>query len=133
MTCPGLNSCTKKSCVEQERCINIASVPSYWSKKGKLMNKGEKVDCRVNQSLCNKKRVCKILGQCILLHPDIKGNKQHENHLRKQLTMKEVVKYLEKIRPGLKRIGDRKYYRPDARFTREVAMPLFDNLEKGKR
>ena len=135
--CVGLKHCLKKSCIEQERCEISLYWEAFWREKAKsgvevpvkyqpkkvikkILHAGyhrgqrKKVlypDC--GQHLCNKHKVCEILGQCVLQHADIKGKKHHENYLRKQLSFKDVVRYLENLKPALKRIGPRKYYRPE--------------------
>jgi len=126
--CYGVFRCEKKTCIEQDRCFGKIAFQGHWKirtpknekkKPRKSFPRCEVVypgRCAQNMHNCNKPEVCSILGQCILLHPKIKGNKIHENYLRKELPLKSVIKYITKTMPSLKRIGQRRYYKPEIEF-----------------
>lgn len=101
--CVGIDLCSRKNCIEQERCL----FPTRPGKKDRI-NK-----CQVNKKFCSNAKSCEILGQCILDHPLVKNDKLALRQLRKPLDINGVVKIISKLMPPLNRIGLRRFYKPD--------------------
>lgn len=120
--CPGLwEKCSKKSCIEQEQCVDQAYWVSYWKNKYQVAKEANikanmlYADCGLKNWACNKRNTCKLLGQCILNHPLVANDKMAAKQLRKSIDRKAVVKILECLMPSLKRVGKRRYYKPDSK------------------
>jgi hypothetical protein len=90
--CIGLKLCSKKNCIEQERCL----FPEEKVKKKAKVNQ-----CQLNKKFCTNSRACEILGQCILDHPLVKKDKQATKQLRKQMDINSVVKIITRLMPSL--------------------------------
>lgn len=90
--CIGINLCSRKNCLEQERCL----FPEEKVSKKVKVNR-----CQVHKKFCSNARSCEILGQCILEHPLVKADKQATKDLRKPSTIERVVKIAERLMPTL--------------------------------
>lgn len=88
--CIGLKLCSKKNCLEQERCL----FPEEKAEKKLKVNR-----CQIHKLFCTNGRACEILGQCILDHPVVKKDKQATKQLRKQMDINSVLKILSRLMP----------------------------------
>lgn len=115
MNCVGLDLCSKKNCLEQERCVFNISHPVQYplkrgSKKKKHTTKEPRVElCQTNIKFCTNQRACEILGQCILDHPLVKADKLATKQLRKPHQLSEIIRIITRLMPSLKRIGTKRY------------------------
>lgn len=91
--CIGLKLCSKKNCIEQEKCL----FPEQKVEKKVKINR-----CQINKKFCTNGRACEILGQCILDHPLVKSNKNATKMLRHPCHINQVVKVIERLMPSLK-------------------------------
>lgn len=80
MSCVGIDFCSKKNCLEQERCVFNVNRHIEWveikrgPKKQKKRNIRTQKKCQFGKLPCNKERICTMLGQCVLEHTLIKDN-----------------------------------------------------------
>lgn len=98
--CIGINLCSKKNCLEQERCL----FPEEKAEKKSRVNR-----CQIHKKFCTNGRACEILGQCILDHPLVKKDKQATKQLRKQMDINSVVKIITRLMPSLNRRRKKKF------------------------
>lgn len=102
--CVGINFCSVKTCLEQGRCkFNINRHIEF---------KPAIPSCQVHLMFCINQQACEILGKCIQEHPLVKKDKMARKQLRKQCGINTIIKIMERLMPPLKRIGQRKYYKP---------------------
>lgn len=120
--CVGIDFCSKKNCLEQERCV--FNVPRHieWvepqkgpkKKRNKTASNEPKINlCQMHKKFCSNQRACEVLGQCILDHPLVKDNKQALRQLRRPRTLNDVVKIISRLMPSLNRIGRRRFYKSE--------------------
>lgn len=102
MMCIGINLCSKKNCLEQERCL----FPEQKAKKKVKLN-----PCRIDKFRCTNGRACEILGQCILDHPLVKNDKMASKQLRKKMDINSVLKIITRLMPSLDRRKNKKHAR----------------------
>jgi len=111
MSCPAWEDCNKKSCMENEQCVN----KEYWNsasglihrqtiRKDKESDKKDTVDghnpCPKGESkFCNKRTTCEFLGQCIFTISAVKGNKALIKALSGKKSMKQVIEVFAKHNP----------------------------------
>jgi len=98
--CIGLRLCSKKNCIEQEKCL----FPEAKSKKKVKVN-----PCQVDKFRCTNARSCEILGQCILDHPLVKQDKMASKQLRKKMEITAVIKIITRLMPSLDRRRKKKF------------------------
>lgn len=98
--CIGINLCSKKNCLEQDRCL---------FPEEKAENKTRINRCQIHKKFCTNGRACEILGQCILDHPMVKKDKQATKQLRKQMDINSVVKIITRLMPSLDRRRKNKF------------------------
>ncbi len=101
MICPGINNCNKKSCLEQEKCLNIHHLNGRHKKINKLtaydnLRTYLYADCHLREHFCNKPSICKILGQCLLTHPLVINNSVLYNYYQKEVSIHAVIKAFKK-------------------------------------
>lgn len=118
MSCVGIELCGKKNCLEQERCVFAPAHVTYIPNRKKKFKKQKKEKlraprCDMHIKFCINKRACDILGQCIQKHPLVVKDKMAARQLRSPSEMKVVVKIISRLMPSLKRLGQRKYYKPE--------------------
>ena len=91
--CVGIDFCSKKNCLENERCL----FPQQKAPKKVKINK-----CQFSKKFCSNKRACEILGQCMLEHPAVLANKTFKRELQKTKDLKAIaaifVRYLVKVK-----------------------------------
>jgi hypothetical protein len=108
--CIGLKLCSKKNCIEQDRCL---------FPEEKAAQKTRTNACRIHLKWCTNERACEILGQCILEHPLVKRDKMATKELRKKCDINRVVKIISKLMPSLDRSTKNKTKRHASRNTRK--------------
>lgn len=91
--CVGIDHCTKKNCLEQEKCL----FPQEKTDKKLKINQ-----CKIHKKFCSNTRVCKILGQCMLDHASVKGKKQVSKELRTAKGVNDTLKIFERLIPWKK-------------------------------
>lgn len=96
--CIGINLCSKKNCLEQERCL----FPTEKAAKKVKINQ-----CQIHKKFCANERACEILGQCILDHPLIKSDELATKELKKRTSFNQVVKIVTRLMPTLNRTNKR--------------------------
>jgi hypothetical protein len=106
--CVGIDYCTKKSCLENERCVLYE--PKHKStcevRRGPKKRKNKpavKVNpCEQNKKFCSNIQACEILGQCMLEHPAVVANKNFMKELRKARALSRIagifVRYMAKVK-----------------------------------
>jgi len=85
--CAGIDHCSKKNCLEQERCL----FPTQ-----KVVKKIKINRCQIHKKFCSNERVCEILGQCVLDHPRVKTNKVFTRELKKASNIKTILRIFER-------------------------------------
>lgn len=90
--CVGIDYCTKKNCLEQEKCL----FPEEKTDKKLKIN-----PCKIHKKFCSNERACEILGQCILDHPLVKKDKMATKELRKKGDMNHILKIITRLMPSL--------------------------------
>jgi hypothetical protein len=105
MACVGIDFCSQKNCLEQERCVGyIVSMPKKGPKKKKNKHQDPRINaCQMHKKFCSNARACEILGQCILDHPLVKADKQATKALRKPSDINQIIRVIEKLMPSLNR------------------------------
>lgn len=88
--CIGLDWCSKKNCLEQERCLFATE---------KAVKKIKINPCQINKKFCPNQKACEILGQCMLDHPRVKKNKEFRNLLKDGGSLKRIIKIFERYIP----------------------------------
>lgn len=108
--CVGIDLCSKKNCLENERCVLYE--PKHkptcevrrGPKKKKNKSQGSRINaCQMHKKFCSNARACEILGQCILDHPLVKADKQATKALRKPSDINQIIRVIEKLMPSLNR------------------------------
>jgi len=94
--CIGLELCSRKNCLEQERCL----FPEQRTQKKIRINQ-----CQIHKKFCSNERVCEILGQCILDHPLVKNDKDATKMLRKKSDINHILKIVSRLMPSLNKPG----------------------------
>lgn len=107
--CVGLDLCSLKNCLEQERCVLYE--PKHRThcevRRGPKKNKKQQIKittkhaCQIDKKCCTNERACEILGQCILDHPLVKQNKSATKALKHKLHINQVVFIISKLMPSL--------------------------------
>lgn len=111
--CIGINLCSKKNCLENERCVLYepkhkapCGVRRGPKKKKRQQKEEPRVNaCQIHKKFCSNERACEILGQCILDHPLVKRNKTATKELRKKGDINHVVRVVSRLMPSLKKPG----------------------------
>ena len=91
--CIGIDLCSQKNCLEQERCL----FPEKKADKKIKINQ-----CKINKKFCSNAKVCDTLGQCMLEHPSVMASKQFTRELRKAKDIKAIVRIFERLMPEKK-------------------------------
>lgn len=94
--CIGIDWCTRKNCLEQEKCL----LPEEKAEKKIKVNQ-----CQIHKKFCSNDRACEILGQCILDHPLVKADKMATRELRKKGDIQRVVNIVARLMPSLNKPG----------------------------
>lgn len=106
--CVGIDFCTKKNCLENERCVLYEPkhiTPCEVRRGPKKRNKKTDIKvnlCKQNIKFCSNARVCEILGQCMLDHTSVNGNEGFTRELRKAKCIKSILKIFERFIPEKK-------------------------------
>lgn len=90
--CIGIKLCSRKNCLEQERCL----FPEEKAKKKAKVNQ-----CQIHKKFCTNERACEILGQCILDHPLVKQSKCATKAFKHKAHINQVVFIISKLMPSL--------------------------------
>lgn len=90
--CIGINLCSRKNCLEQERCL----FPEEKARKRAKVNQ-----CQIHKKFCANERACEMLGQCILDHPLVKANKSATKAFKLKMHINQVVFIISKLMPSL--------------------------------
>lgn len=115
--CAGIEHCTKKNCLENERCVlyepkRISPCEVRRGPNKRIKNKLKVVAAGcTNKSFCNKKNVCGILGECLLGHSLIKGDSDLCLVLAKSKSILTVLKIFNKLKPPITLRGHLKNYK----------------------
>src|SRR5688572_19868364 len=116
--CVGIELCSKKNCLEQERCVHgiwptrVEFIPrgSKRSRKKRMVNKTDNVDlrfkidrpaifgkidvngfpCKRHRKNCLSDKACEILGQCMYEHPAVVASKSFRKELNKAKNINEI-------------------------------------------
>lgn len=91
--CVGIDFCSRKNCLEQEKCL----FPEEKSFKTVKINQ-----CKIHKKFCTNATVCELLGQCMLDHSSVKGNKQFTRELRKAKSISAILGIFERFMPERK-------------------------------
>lgn len=105
--CVGIELCSKKNCLENERCVLYE--PKHkptcevrrGPKKKPQIKTTTKHACQVDRKYCTNERACEILGQCILDHPLVKQSKCATKALKHKAHINQVVFIISKLMPSL--------------------------------
>lgn len=121
--CVGIDFCSKKNCLEQERCmydvnrvVEVKRGPKKKKKRKSFQDAPKTELCKMDYKVCANERACEILGQCILAHPLVKKDKMASKQLRKHNKISTIIKIISRLMPSLKRIGQRRYYKSEKRI-----------------
>lgn len=110
MSCPNWEDCSIKSCIENEHCRNKV----FWNsevglqrrkviRKIKLEEKTVVFDpenpCSKKHNICDKRKACELLGQCVFSIRAIKGNIKVITELSGKKSILEIIKILAKHNP----------------------------------
>jgi hypothetical protein len=88
--CIGIDHCSKKNCLEQEKCL----FPEAKTKKRVKINQ-----CQLSKKFCNSERACDVLGQCMMDHQSVKASKKFKKELSKVRGIKQVLLVFEQYMP----------------------------------
>lgn len=112
--CIGIDHCSKKSCLENERCV-VNAEPKFKTtcevRRGpRKKNKPKTIEqknnaCQVDKKYCSNERACEILGQCILKHPLVKKDKMALKQLKGPKEISTIVKIIARLMPSLNKPG----------------------------
>lgn len=94
--CIGIDHCSRKNCIEQERCL-------YPTEKAKKKVKIRQ--CKIHKKFCTNERACEILGQCIFEHPLIRKDGDALKQLYSKTGFNQIVKIAERLMPSLNKPG----------------------------
>jgi len=113
--CVGIELCSKKNCLENERCVLYE--PTHRSpcevRRGPKKKKKPKVlfiGCK-GKSSCNKRNICDILGECLLDHVLVKDNPDLRIRFAKSKSILTVLKIFNSLKPPVTLRGQLKKYK----------------------
>ena len=106
--CPLVHLCKKGECLKEKVCQNIQYWVEHWKNKPrhdpalksiestskerkKIRANTLKTPCIKDENGCDKKRMCEILGQCVMEHSIVKSNPHIVNELRGRQSVKQVL------------------------------------------
>lgn len=89
--CIGIDHCSKKNCLEQERCL----FPEAKTKRRVKIN-----PCKLSKRYCSNERACYLIG-CILENPLVKADKLATKQLKGKCTMGFILEVLTRLAPHL--------------------------------
>lgn len=117
--CVGIDYCSKKNCLEQERCVfgiwptHTEFIPrgSKRTKKKRQAEKKQNMDlrfdiygpevlgridvrrfsCKKHTKRCSSDKACEILGQCMYEHPAVVASKAFKKELNKTKSISEIA------------------------------------------
>lgn len=106
--CVGIDLCSKKNCLENERCVlyEPKHKSTYEVRRGPKKRKNKpniKINlCQQNKKFCSNIQACEILGQCMLEHPAVLANKNFMKELRKAHALSRIagifIRYMAKVK-----------------------------------
>lgn len=109
MACVGIDFCSKKNCLENERCVlyepkhkltcEVRRGPK--KKKKQQIRVATKNACQIDKTYCTNDRACEILGQCILDHPLVKQSKCATKAFKHKAHINQIVFIISKLMPSL--------------------------------
>jgi hypothetical protein len=116
--CVGIDLCSKKNCLENERCVLYEPIHKSpcevrrGPKKKKKKNKPKILlpGC-AGRSFCNKRNICDILGECLLDHKLVKGNPDLRVRFAKSKSIQTVLKVFNRLKPPVTLRGQFKKYK----------------------
>lgn len=119
MNCVGIDFCSKKNCLEQERCVFNVNRLTEWvevkrgpkKKKPKKRNNAAEKKCQFGKTPCNKDRICAILGQCVLEHSLVKDNPDAYARLSQSKSILTVLRAFNQLKPPVTLRGQFKKYK----------------------
>lgn len=91
--CVGIDNCSKKNCLEQERCVFPVRLSLTFKIEGPDVLgkiKLSKFSCRKHRNICISDRACEILGQCMYEHPAVAASKSFRKELNKAHNMHDI-------------------------------------------
>jgi len=91
--CVGIVNCSKKNCLEQERCVFPVRLSLTFKIEGpEVVGKIQlsKFACRKHRKLCVNESACEILGQCMYEHPAVIASKTFKRELNKAISIDEI-------------------------------------------
>jgi hypothetical protein len=91
--CDGLDLCSKKNCLEQERCVFPVRVSLLFKIEGPPVIDKIHVNvfsCKKHRKLCSSDRACEILGQCMYDHTAVKASNKFKKELNKANNIQEI-------------------------------------------
>lgn len=104
--CIGLDLCSKKNCLEQERCL-FPTEPKFKSpcevrrgpkkKKDKVRRTNEK--CQFGKLPCRRQDTCTILGECVLEHKLVKENPDLYSRIQSSKSILTILKLFTRVAP----------------------------------
>ncbi len=102
--CIGIDLCSKKNCLEQERCVlyepkhktpcEVRRGPK--KKKHKVKANGK---CQFGKLPCRRQDACVILGQCVLEHKLVKDNSDIYQRILSSKSIFTVLRIFTQIAP----------------------------------
>ena len=98
--CVGIELCSKKNCLEQERCV-FPCLPSPVKKGTKKKNQKNKTNgkCQFGKLPCRRQTVCVILGECVLEHKLVKENPDIYQPIQSSKSILTVLRLFYKLAP----------------------------------
>lgn len=121
MNCVGIDFCSKKNCLEQERCVFNVNRHTEWvevkrgpkKKKPKPKNRNNTITkkCQFGKTSCNKNRICAMLGQCVLEHSLVKDNPDVYTRLSQSKSILTVLRAFNQLSPPVTLRGQFKKYK----------------------
>lgn len=112
--CVGIDFCSEKNCLEQERCVlyepkhKIPCEVRRGPKKKQQIKIITKNACQIDKNCCTNERACEILGQCILDHPLVKQSKCATKAFKHKAHINQIVFIISILMPSLQGMS---YYR----------------------
>lgn len=103
--CVGIDNCSKKNCLEQERCVFPVRLSLKFKINGpEVLGKVDlsKISCQKDRRFCINQRACEILGQCLLKHNSVSGNRKATREFKNTHSIADIVAVFEKILPARK-------------------------------
>jgi len=88
--CVGIDLCSKKNCLEQERCVTSLT---FKIKGPEVIGKVpvRQFGCKRHRKHCSNDRACEILGQCMYEHPAVVASKAFKKELNKTKSISEIA------------------------------------------